>query len=70
MSTLNPSSGPLSLLTVKQVAEILQWNRFTVIKKAEKGELPAFKIGRGWRFRQEDIVRWIEEQRANGKRNP
>jgi excisionase family DNA binding protein len=54
------------LLTVKQVAEILQWNPYTITKKAEKGELPAFKMGREWRFRQEDIVKWIDEKR-NGK---
>jgi len=60
------SSRPPVLLTVKQVAQILQWNPFTVVKKAEKGELPGFKMGREWRFREEDIGRWIEEKR-NGK---
>ena len=54
------------LLTVKQVAEILQWNRFTIVKKAEKGELPGFKLGREWRFRREDISAWIDAKR-NGK---
>ena len=57
---------PQTLLTVNQVADILQWNRYTIIKKAEKGDLPGFKLGREWRFRQEDIVAWIEEKR-NGK---
>ncbi len=56
--------GTPILLTVRQVAGILQWNRFTVLKKAERGELPGFKLGRAWRFRQEDIVRWIDEKRA------
>ena len=61
------SSGrPPILLTVKQVAQILQWNPFTIVKKAEKGELPGFKMGRAWRFREEDITRWIEEKR-NGR---
>jgi excisionase family DNA binding protein len=59
-----PNHTP-ALLTVHQVAHILQWNRYTVTKKAEKGELPGFKLGREWRFRQEDILGWIEE-----KRNP
>ena len=27
---------PPALLTANQVADILQWNRYTVIKKAEK----------------------------------
>jgi excisionase family DNA binding protein len=54
------------LLTVKQVAQILQWNPYTVTKKAEKGDLPGFKLGRGWRFREEDILSWIDKQRMNG----
>ena len=65
-----PNPHPLALLTAKQVAQILQWNHFTVIKKAEKGELPGFKLGRGWRFREEDILRWIEQHRLNGKEKP
>jgi len=60
-----PSLNLPALLTVKQVAAILQWNTFTIVKKAEKGDLPGFKMGREWRFRQEDIVLWIE-----AKRNP
>ena len=65
--TESSNPRPPILLTVKQVAQILQWNRFTVIKKAEKGDLPGFKLGRGWRSRQEDILHWIDQQRMNGK---
>ncbi len=63
-------SHPPVLLTVKQVARILQWNPYTVTKKAEKGDLPGFKMGRGWRFREEDIVRWIESRRNNRSYTP
>ena len=56
---------PPVLLTVKQVAEILQWNPFTVARKAEKEELPGFKLGHEWRFRQEDIIRWIDRHRTH-----
>ena len=61
------SKTPPNLLTVKQVAEILQWNPFTVTKKAEKGELPGFKLGREWRFSQADIIRWIDEKKSHGQ---
>ena len=57
---------PPALLTANQVADILQWNHYTVIKKAEKGELPGFKLGREWRFKQIDIEAWIEDKK-NGK---
>ena len=62
----NSSSFAPILLTVKQVAEILQWNPSTIVKKAEKKELPGFKMGRDWRFKQQDIVAWIEAKR-NGQ---
>ena len=55
-----------NLLTAKQVAELLQWNPYTILKKAEKGELPGFKLGREWRFKQVDIEAWIEDKK-NGK---
>ena len=49
----NPNQPkPANLLTAKQVAELLQWNPYTIVKKAEKGDLPGFKLGREWRFRQ------------------
>ena len=66
MDPIEPNQSqpkPLNLLTAKQVAELLQWNPYTIIKKAEKGELPGFKLGREWRFRQEDIIQWIEQKR-------
>ncbi len=56
-----------NLLTAKQVAELLQWNPYTIIKKAEKGDLPGFKLGREWRFKQVDIEAWIEAKRNGGK---
>lgn len=59
---------PANLLTAKQVAEMLQWNPYTIVKKAEKGDLPGFKLGREWRFRPEDITAWIEEKRNGGPR--
>ena len=64
------SSHPPVLLTVKQVAQILQWNPFTVVKKAVKGELPGFKLGKEWRFRQEDLIRWIDDKRQGSAGAP
>lgn len=54
---------PTPLLTARQVADFLQWNPYTVLKKAEKRELPGFKLGREWRFKHEDILAWLEAQR-------
>ena len=34
-------------------------------KMVEKGRIPALKIGNQWRFKKEDINRWVEKQRKN-----
>lgn len=48
------------LLTIKEVAEYLRLNRFTVYRMAERGELPGAKIARRWRFSEVEIKRWLE----------
>lgn len=49
-------------MTVREVATYLNVNEKTVYRLAQKGELPAFKVAGIWRFRREDIDRWIESQ--------
>ena len=50
--------------TVRQLAEYLSVNERTVYRMAERGELPAFKVGDAWRFRRHDIDAWIDRQQA------
>lgn len=46
---------PTDLLTVAQVAEQLQCSSGTVEQLARSGRLPAFKLGRLWRIRRQDL---------------
>ena len=48
-----------TLMTVKEVMEVLRVSESTVKKKAASGELPSVKIGRARRFRPEDVYRYI-----------
>lgn len=41
----------------------------TVYTMAQKGQIPAFKVRGQWRFKQDDIDRWIDEQKAVVKGN-
>jgi len=52
-------AGMPTVMDTKELAAYLRLNPYTVVKKAEKGELPAFKIGRNWRFRSDDIDDWM-----------
>lgn len=47
-------------MTVRQVAEYLQVTERTVYKLAWAGQLPGFKVGNTWRFKRDDIDKWIE----------
>jgi len=66
-----------SLLTAKELQEILQVDRSTIYRMAESGRLPAVKVGRQWRFPSEQINRWLDIQEqsiptpsGNGSRAP
>jgi len=51
------------LLTIKDIAKYLKLNEATVYLWAQEGKLPAIKIGRFWRFKKEDIDKWLEERK-------
>ena len=50
------------IMTVKELAEYLKLNFQTVYRKAQNGEIPGSKIGRGWRFQKSVIDRWLSEE--------
>jgi excisionase family DNA binding protein len=50
------------ILTLPQVAQLLKVAEKTVYTMAQKGGLPAFKVGGQWRFRRTDLDSWIDGQ--------
>lgn len=50
-------------MTVQEVAEYLNVDPKTVYRMVNRGELPGFKVSGTWRFRREDIDRWIDDQK-------
>ena len=57
------------ILTLKEVAKYLKLAEKTAYRLAAEGKLPGFKVGGSWRFKQEDIVQWIEKQKDNENEN-
>ena len=51
------------VLTLKEVAAYLKLAEKTAYRLAAEGKLPGFKVGGSWRFKREDIQRWIEESK-------
>ena len=58
---------PEQLLTLEQVAEYLNVDKFTVYRLLSDKELPAFKVGNQWRFKRKMIENWLM-QHSNLKR--
>ena len=56
------------VLTIKQVAEYLQVTEKTIYTLVQEGDLPAFKVRGQWRFKEEDLEKWIEENKKNLKK--
>ncbi len=67
MSTDGSSSnGPL--LTVEQLAERLNLPASWVYahtRKQSSDPIPGFRLGKYWRFREADVLDWLERQRVS-----
>lgn len=54
------------LLNVHEVAELLQvpvsWV-YGRMRKRSLERMPAYRLGKYWRFRKDEILRWVESQR-------
>ncbi|MAD65535.1 helix-turn-helix domain-containing protein [Haliea sp.] len=50
------------VLTIKDVADYLKVNERTIYRLAASGELPGFKVGNSWRFKQSELEQYITAQ--------
>jgi putative molybdopterin biosynthesis protein len=54
---------PQSFLTPHEVSNLLRVSVYTVRRWIKEGNLPAYKVGRGWRIRESDLDEWLGQQR-------
>ena len=54
-------NGSDYVLNAREAAEYLGAHVETVRRLARKGEIPAFKVGKDWRFRRRALLRWNDE---------
>ena len=52
------------LLTIDDLCKLLKVEPGTIYQLTYKGKLPHYKIANRLRFRQSEILSWIEEQRV------
>jgi excisionase family DNA binding protein len=62
------TSDTNEVLDANDVARILKIGYRTVLRLAERGELPYFRIGDLWRFERKDIEEYIRRNKQHGKK--
>ena len=50
------------LLTVSEVAEIMRVSNMTVYRLIKSGQLPAIRVGKSYRIREDDVDRFLSDQ--------
>ncbi|HZJ02101.1 MAG TPA: helix-turn-helix domain-containing protein, partial [Thermoleophilia bacterium] len=58
------------LWDIRRVARLLQLSERTVYQMAREGRLPARRIGGRWRFRPEEIERWLDDSVGHAEPEP
>ena len=46
-------------MTVNEVADLLRVSRMTVYRLIKTGEMPALRVGRSYRLREEDVHTYL-----------
>ena len=49
-------------LTVAEVARTLRVSNMTVYRLVKAGDIPAVRVGRGYRLREDDVRRYLEQR--------
>ena len=63
-TTAAPSES--SIISVPAACQFLGVHRNTLYKLIKEGEIPAFKLMNGgrWKFRKDDLAQWLEDRQA------
>jgi excisionase family DNA binding protein len=57
---------PRPYLTVEEVAKRFGVNTTTVYRLVQRGKLPAFKVGKQWRFSERRLEEWVADRERVG----
>lgn len=57
------------VLTITEASQYLRVNKATIYKLAKLGQMPAFRVGKVWRFKRDKIEAWVETNSNNKGRN-
>jgi excisionase family DNA binding protein len=58
---------PSAILTIPEVCEYLHVSPATVYRMLRRKNIPAFRIGKSWRFNLGELELWIEHESQPGE---
>jgi excisionase family DNA binding protein len=58
------NSNDLQLINLGDAALILQVSKRTLLRMIQQKEVPAFKVGGQWRFRQAQLKSWLDRKES------
>jgi excisionase family DNA binding protein len=51
------------ILEAHEVAELFKLRHSTLLDLSRRGIIPAFKVGKHWRYRRRDLEQWMASRR-------
>jgi len=57
------------ILTIEETSQFLKVGKTTLYRLAREGKIPAWKIGREWRFLRNELIKWAKERSNRGNSN-
>lgn len=60
----------LKFYTTAEVADLLKMNVQVIARKLKYGELIGYKIGKDWRIKESDLLKWLERHSNKNVMNP
>ncbi|MCK4326117.1 helix-turn-helix domain-containing protein [bacterium] len=57
----------MEAFTIDEVAKAIKLHPYTVRRLCREGKIPAFKFGGQWRFKKEDIEKFLGKRATNSK---
>lgn len=49
------------IMSVDEAYKFLRISKPTLYRYVQRGEIPAFKVGRSWKFHKENLEKWIND---------
>ena len=63
-------SAVTRVMNVEEVARYLKVVPDTIYRKARRGEIPAVKMGKVWRFPKETLDKWLNDSALETVKRP